>query len=106
MRYVFLNCCLIVTCIASAARAGVTYERTKDGDYAIDVIRMTITPATEPVPALRHRLLTREIDLKAGNAVPYYYRAMLDLPAFMKQLREKFDEDKDLGPWYDIGADA
>jgi hypothetical protein len=106
MRCVFFSCCLIVASIAPAARAEVKYERTKQGDHDFDVIRMTVTPAAEPVPALRYRLLTREIDLKAGNAVPYYYRAMLDLPAFMKQLREKFDEDKDLGPWYDIGADA
>jgi hypothetical protein len=106
MRYAFLNCCLIVSCVASAARAEVKYERTKEGDYAIDVIHMTVTPAAEPVPALRYRLLTREIDLKTGNAVPYYYRAMLDLPGLMKKLREKFDEDKELGLWYDIGADA
>jgi hypothetical protein len=106
MRYVFLNCCLIAATAVSAARADVTYERTKEGDHDIDVIRMTVTPAPEPVPAFRHRLLTREIELKAGNAVPYYYRAMLDLPAMMKQLREKFDEEKELGHWYDIGIEA
>src|SRR3954467_13178684 len=106
MRYVFLNCCLILSSVVSAARAEVRYERTKQGDHDIDVIRLTVTPAAEPVPALRYRLLTREIDEKAGNAAPFYYRAMLDLPGFMKQLREKFDEDKDLGPWYDIGVDA
>ncbi len=89
MRHVVLNCCLIAASAVSAARAGVTYERTKDGDHDIDVIRMTVTPAAEPVPALRYRLLTREVELKAGNAVPYYYRAMLELPSMMEQLREK-----------------
>ena len=101
IRYVFNFICsgLVATLLTSAALADVTYERTKVGDNDIDVIRMTVTPAAEPVPALRYRLLTREIDLKAGNAVPYYYRAMLDLPSMMKQLRQKFDEDTELGKW-------
>jgi hypothetical protein len=97
---------LIAACAASTAQAGVAYERTKQGDNDIDVIRMTVTPAPEPVPALRYSLMTREIELKFGNAVPYYYRARLDLPAVMKQLREKFDEDKELGLWYDTGVEA
>ena len=91
-------------CLCGAGRRDV--RRTKEGNSDIDVIRMKVSPAAEPVPALRYRLLTREIDLKAGNAVPYYYRAMLDLPATMKQLREKFDEDKELGLWYDVGVEA
>ncbi|HEX3599286.1 MAG TPA: hypothetical protein VHU84_04040, partial [Lacipirellulaceae bacterium] len=106
MRYVFLNCCLIVAFVASVVRADVTYEKSKVGEDEIEIIRMTVTPAAEPVPALRYRLLTREIDLKNGNAVPYYYRAMLDLPATMKELRQKYDEDKELGLWYDVGVDA
>jgi hypothetical protein len=84
----------------------VTYERTKDGDHDIDVIRMTVTPAAEPVPALRYRLMTREIELKVGNAVPYYYRAMLELPSMMEQLRKTFDEEKEIELWYDTGVDA
>ena len=102
-RYLTVSCLLIAACFALPARADVTYEKTKDGDNDIEVIRMTVTPAAEPVPALRHRLLARDIDLKSGNAVPYYYRAQSELRPTMKRIREKFDEETELSLWYGTG---
>ena len=57
------------------------------------------------MPALRHRLLPRDVDLKTGNAVPYYYRAMLNLPGTLKEIRDKFDDEKELGQWNAPGPD-
>jgi len=83
-------------------RADVTY--TDDDDLTI--IRITVTPAAEPVPALKYRLLARDIDLKSGNAASFYYRASMQLPRGMERLRKKFDEVEQLGKWYGTGADA
>jgi hypothetical protein len=99
-RYLTVYCLTIAACLVLPALADVTYEKAKDGDNEIEIVRMTVTPAAEPVPALRHRLVAREIDLKSGNAVPYYYRAELDLRSVMKELRKEFDEDTQLSPWY------
>ena len=41
------------------------------------VIRMTVSPAPEPIPALKYRFLPRAFEQKAGNAALLYYR-MLD----------------------------
>jgi hypothetical protein len=97
---------MIAACFALSARADVTYEKAKDGDNDFEIVRMTVTPAAEPVPALRHRLLARDIDLKTGNAVPYYYRTQLELRSTMKKIREKFDDDKELSLWYGTGDEA
>jgi hypothetical protein len=85
-------------------RAELIYKEAREGENAIEVVRLTVTPAAEPVPALRHRLMSREIDLKAGNAAPYYYRALLKTPATMERLRKEFGEDFDT--WYITGHDG
>ncbi|HEX4414823.1 MAG TPA: hypothetical protein VH107_14405, partial [Lacipirellulaceae bacterium] len=105
-RYVFLVVCMIASGFGAPLRAEVTYDRTKQGDNDIDVIRLNVTPAAEPVPSLKHQLLARAIDLKPGNAVPYYYRAILSLPSMLTEQRKKFDEEKELSNWYSTGSDA
>src|SRR4051812_21167227 len=99
-RYLTVYCLTITACLVLPALADVTYEKATDGEKDIELVRMTVTPAAEPVPALRHRLVARDIDLKSGNAVPYYYRAELDLRAAVKELRKEFDEDSQLSHWY------
>ncbi len=105
-RYVLSIVCLIAGSISASAQAEVAYERTKQGDSEIDVIHMIVTPAAEPVPALKYQLLARAIDLKPGNAVPYYYRALLSLPSMLQEQRKKFDEEKELNNWYSTGSDS
>jgi hypothetical protein len=61
---------------------------------------MTVTPAAEPVPSLRYRLVARDIDLRPGNAAPYYYRAMIDLSSTLGNLRKKYGEEFD--SWYEV----
>ena len=67
-------------------------EKKQDPDRrnrnAPKLFRLTVDPAPELVPALKHTLLPRFLDLKAGNAVPYYYRALLAYKEATQQ-REK-----------------
>ncbi|HVT28559.1 MAG TPA: hypothetical protein VHE81_11150, partial [Lacipirellulaceae bacterium] len=103
IRHSQLFCLALTLGITSTVRADVTYGKAKEGDTDIEVVRMTVTPAAEPVPALRYRLVPRDFDLKAGNRVIYYYRAELELDSTMKAIRAKFDEEKELGHWYGTG---
>ena len=103
-RYSALFCFTLAISFATTSRADVTFTEGKDGGEA--VIRMTVTPAAEPVPALHYRLVPRDLELKPGNRAIYYYRAQLDLRGTMKTLREKFDEDTQLSLWETAGHDA
>ena len=42
------------------------------------IVRLTITPAVEPLPALKYQLLPKFIDRRPGNAALRYTKAMLD----------------------------
>src|SRR5687768_5768087 len=88
---------------SAAARADVAYEKVKEGDHDIEVVRLTVSPAAEPVPAFRHRLMARDVDLKTGNAVPFYYRAQAEMRTVMNNVRDKYDEDTEFGLWYGTG---
>ncbi len=88
--------------LASPARADVTY--TALDDNSMTIVRMTVTPAAEPVPALKYRLIERDIDLKPGNSAPYYYRALLDSTRTMDRVRKEFGDEFDT--WYIGGGDS
>jgi hypothetical protein len=90
----------------SSAQAEVTYEKSKEGEQSIEIVRMTVTPAAMPTPTFRHRLLARELSLITGNSVPFYYRAQADMRPMAKEMRAKFDEEKELVPWYSTGVDC
>jgi hypothetical protein len=56
-------------------------------------IELSVTPAEEPRPALRFRLLPISSELNPGNAAPIYLRLQNDLPeGSWKQISEKHDE--------------
>jgi hypothetical protein len=95
----------LATVLALHARADVTYEPAREGDHRLDVIRMTVTPAAEPAPSLRYRLVSRDVDLKPGNAVPYYYRAMLNLSRNNESVRKKYSEEEITG-WQTPGSEG
>ena len=65
-------CLAAVTIWSQAAQAEVTYTESGDKD-STTIIRMTLTPAAEPVPALKYRFEARDIELEPGNAVTYYH---------------------------------
>jgi hypothetical protein len=92
-RSAFLLYLTVVVTLPSSARADVTFSEGKNGE--VNVIRMAVTPAAEPVPALRYRLVTRDFDLQPGNAAPYYYRAMIASSPIVNGLRKKYGEGFD-----------
>src|SRR4029079_12300907 len=87
----------------STADAEVSYSEAYGSNEG--VVHLTIMPAAAPVPTLRYRLVQRDLDLKPGNAAPYYYRAQLEFQLMMNSLREKFNEDSELSVWYVNGVD-
>ncbi|NOZ39493.1 MAG: hypothetical protein GXP24_04620, partial [Planctomycetes bacterium] len=90
-------CCLMGT----SSRAELTVIEDAEGQQGLTVFRMTVTPAAEPVPALKHRLTLRPHELKPGNAATYYLRAYAEngLGGTWKSVREEFGEVVDEG-WY------
>ena len=56
------------------------------------VIKLTIRPQAEPVPAMRYRLLPEVQDLGAGNAALYYQRA--HSPEWLNNVRRHPDYQK------------
>lgn len=103
----FVTSCFAIAAIVglvSQSRGDVTYSP-RDGEKP-SVIRMTVTPAAEPVPALKYRLMPRDVDLKAGNAATFYYRAFMEMPRTMEGLRKKYNDDEELSKWESTGPDA
>ncbi|MEM9352399.1 MAG: hypothetical protein AAGA92_05250 [Planctomycetota bacterium] len=91
--------CLVVSWPISTRAGLVTAEEEVDGG-TIMVYRMTVTPAAEPVPALKHRLVLPEHKLKRGNAATHYFRSMAEntLRGSWKGVRTKYGEAVD--DWY------
>ncbi len=90
---------LTLLLVASAtAHGGLTVVETNTDKGSLTTYKLTVTPAPEPVPALKHRLMLRDIELQPGNAAPYYYRALLSLRWAEKAAEDKFGDD--LYKWY------
>jgi hypothetical protein len=92
-RHSILCCSSTIACllvVATSARAEVTSTES-DGDN-LTIIRMTVTPAAEPVPAFKYRFQPRDIDLKPGNAAPFYYRALMIASNTTKTLTDKYGD--------------
>lgn len=89
--------------LASQVSADVTITE-NEGEYKLSIVQMTVTPAAAPVPALRHRLVARDLDVKPGNAAPFYYRAFMEVPRTHDALKKEFGED--WHQWYRTGATA
>ncbi len=71
----------------------------KPPDDPNPVLEMTLSPAREPVPALRYRLIPRTSDLNPGNAAPLYLRIRHEMtdPAPLKEIDARSaDLDKPL----------
>ena len=62
-------------------------------------IKLEITPAKEPFPALKYTLLPKYKDLKPGNAATNYYRALLHLKMMKRIPNEKHLEYHE--KWYE-----
>jgi len=96
--FVFVYC--LFTCLLSAeARAELTVIEDAEGQQGLTVFKMTVSPAAEPVPALKHRLTLRELDLVPGNAATFYMRGST-LENRWRAVRKKYGDESD--DWYDI----
>lgn len=84
---------LPLICSAAPAVAQVAIE--EDDETAITTYRMTVSPAAEPDPAFRYRLLKHENDRRDGNAAPFYYRAQIGLDAILRRLHDEFGDAYD-----------
>ncbi|QDU58788.1 hypothetical protein [Aeoliella mucimassa] len=74
---------------------------TENDEHQYQVIRMTVTPADEPVPVFKHRLSLRPHELMHGNSVAHYMRAFAEtgIQEHWKQAREQYGEEVE--SWYD-----
>ena len=62
------------------------------------IFKLTVNAAAEPVPALKYSLLPGYLDRTPGNAVPYYYRALL---LFKSRPAEQFRQlDENFQSWF------
>jgi len=93
-------CIALFVALPLSAWGDVTYSGNRD---ELEIVKLTVTPAAAPVPLLKYRLIARDIDLVSGNAVPFYYRAFLELAQGMKQVRKENGEEFD--KWYATSGD-
>src|SRR5687767_9632909 len=58
-------------------------------------IELTLSPAAEPRPALKYRLMPAASERTPGNAAPFYYRAILHLNNLPKDYWKPYDENQE-----------
>ena len=69
-------------------------------DKSIEVRKLSLAPAAEPVPAMAYRLLPRLLNQKTGNAALLYYSAAALCPD-----KEPEDLYEKIGEWRDLPVD-
>jgi len=104
-RSAALLCLMAVLPLGPPARAQVTFISDESEGHPA-VVRLTVTPAAATAPVLKHRLFARDIDMKSGNAAPFYYRAQIAFRRGRDASRKEFSEDNELSRWYTFDRDA
>jgi hypothetical protein len=66
------------------------------------VVRLAVDPAPEPRPALKYSFVRRLSERKPGNAVPFYYRAILGYSGYEARTEPKRGQGLD---WLDTQLD-
>jgi hypothetical protein len=87
----------------SSAQAEMEVIADAEGQQGLTIIRMTVTPAAEPVPALKHRFRVPMHERKPGNAATHYLRSFGEGGSPGRQwrmLRDRYGEEVD--DWYDF----
>lgn len=92
---------LILLCVIGglwcAPLCGSALGADKEADKSIEVKRLSLSPAAEPVPAMAYRLLPRQLDKKTGNAALLYYAAAALCPdGGEESVAEKIGQWRDL----------
>ncbi len=89
--------CAVLLCLPASAFAELTVVEKRTDEGTLITYRLTVTPACEPNPALRHRLSLREIDLRPGNAAMHYMRAFPEggIEATWDRVEQEYGEEFD-----------
>jgi hypothetical protein len=58
------------------------------------IVRLSLSPAAEPTPALKYELLPPSSQRTPGNAAPYYYRSILWLSEHQKEFDQQYVENE------------
>ncbi len=85
---------------STSAKAELTAIEANTDAGNLTIYKLSVTPAAEPKPPLRHRLTVREIELKPGNAATHYLRAFPEsgFEVLMKRTVENYGEE--FHDWY------
>ena len=96
-------CCLVIVLLSVCSPINCWAEITiLEGDGENEpsfTYHMNVTSAPADVPVLKHRLIAKRIDLKPGNAAPYYSRGLLAMAEIRKELEQKFGDADILREW-------
>ncbi|HZL87488.1 MAG TPA: hypothetical protein VFB96_03850 [Pirellulaceae bacterium] len=59
------------------------------------IVKLSLSPAAEPMPALKYELLPPLSQRTPGNAAPYYYRAVLRIGERQQELDKQYLENEE-----------
>jgi len=87
----------VIAGVCCAPLCGIVLGADKEVDRSIEVKKLSLSPAAEPVPAMAYRLLPRQLDKKIGNAALLYATAAALCPdGDPEELHDKIDKWKSL----------
>lgn len=87
----------VVAGLVAMPLSGSGFGAEKGEDRSVEVRKLLLSPAAEPVPAMGYRLLPRQLDKKTGNAALLYCTAAALCPnGDPEELRDKIDQWKDM----------
>ncbi|HUE74702.1 MAG TPA: hypothetical protein VMP01_27790 [Pirellulaceae bacterium] len=94
MKTVFA--CLFLLCpVAAWAQVAVIDPATPEpAETGPRIVRLSLSPAAEPAPALKYELLPPSSQRTPGNAAPYYYRSILWLSEHQKDFDKQYIENE------------
>jgi hypothetical protein len=103
IAYMLLCFSAAVFLLESPAQAEMEVITDAEGQEGLTIIRMTVTPAAEPVPALKHRFRVPMHERIPGNAATHYLRSFGEGGSpgrKWRMLRDRYGEGVD--DWYDF----